>query len=44
MLCKDGTYLLGAPAAGRCDANGGLAGVLPSARPAPPPPSLPRRP
>lgn len=43
MRCKDGTYLTGAPAAGRCDAYGGLAVVLPPAREAPPPP-LPRRP
>lgn len=43
MRCKDGTYLTGAPAAGRCDSYGGLAVVLPPARETPPPP-LPRRP
>jgi len=43
MRCKDGTYLTGAAAAGRCDANGGLVAVLPPAREASPPP-LPRRP
>jgi hypothetical protein len=43
IRCKDGTYLTGAAAAGRCDANGGLVAVLPPAREAPPPP-LPRRP
>ena len=43
MRCKDGTYLTGAAAAGRCDANGGLVAVLPPARETPPPP-LPRRP
>jgi hypothetical protein len=43
MRCKDGTYLTGAPAAGRCDAYGGVAAVLPAPRTAPPPP-LPRLP
>jgi hypothetical protein len=43
MRCKDGTWLSGAPAAGRCDANGGTAVILPSPRPAPPTP-LPHRP
>ncbi len=44
MQCKDGTYLFGAPAPGRCDANGGLGGILPAARTAPPPPARQRRP
>lgn len=39
--CKDGTFVLGAWSAGRCDANGGLAAVLPATRTPPPPP--PRR-
>lgn len=43
MRCKDGTFLSGAPDAARCDANGGLAAILPGARQAPPPPR-PRRP
>jgi hypothetical protein len=45
MRCKDGTYLTGPPAEGRCDANGGLAVIL-VPRPTPPPPPLngPRRP
>jgi hypothetical protein len=38
MLCRDGTYLSGAPSAGRCDANGGLVAILPAPRAAPPPP------
>ena len=41
MRCKDGTYLTGAPAAGRCDAYGGLAAVLPVPRTPPPLPRLP---
>jgi hypothetical protein len=41
MRCKDGTWLSGTPAASRCDANGGLATVLP---PTPPPGAPPRRP
>ena len=44
MRCKDGTFLSGAPDASRCDANGGLAAILPAARPAPPPPPRQRRP
>lgn len=44
MHCKDGTYLFGAPAPGRCDANGGLTGMLPATRSAPPPPPQQRRP
>ncbi len=41
MRCKDGTWLSGTPAASRCDANGGLATILP---PTPPPGAPPRRP
>lgn len=39
MRCRDGTYLMGAPDAGRCAGNGGLAAilVLPSPEPARPP-------
>ena len=38
MRCKDGTYLSGPPAAGRCDPYGGLASLLPAnGKPAPPP-------
>jgi hypothetical protein len=44
MLCRDGTYLFGAPAESRCDANGGTAAILPAPTPAPAPPSRPRRP
>ncbi len=41
MRCKDGTWLAGTPSAARCDANGGLATILP---PKPPPGAPPRRP
>lgn len=41
MRCKDGTWLAGTPTAARCDANGGLATILP---PTPPPGAPPRRP
>jgi hypothetical protein len=44
MRCQDGTYLFGAPAPGRCDANGGLGAILPGPRTVPPAPALPRRP
>jgi len=43
MRCKDGTWLAGAPAEGRCEGHGGTAVVLPAPRPAPPTPR-PRRP
>lgn len=36
MRCRDGSWLTGAPAASRCDRNGGLAVILPVAPPAPP--------
>jgi hypothetical protein len=35
MQCKDGTYLTGAPSAGRCSNNGGIAAIYP-AQPAAP--------
>jgi hypothetical protein len=41
MRCKDGTWLAGTPAAARCNANGGLATILP---PKPPAGAPPRRP
>jgi hypothetical protein len=44
MRCKDGRFLTGAPAAGRCDGYGGLAAVLAPPRVAPPPPTTARRP
>jgi hypothetical protein len=44
MHCKDGTYLTGTAAPGRCDANGGVAAVLPAAKQTPPPPSVHRTP
>jgi hypothetical protein len=44
MHCKDGTYLFGTPAEGRCDGNGGTAAVLAQPRTAPPPPPQVRRP
>jgi hypothetical protein len=42
MQCKDGTYLTGPPAAGRCAARGGVAALFPVA--AKPVPVAPRRP
>jgi len=44
MRCKDGTYLFGAPSAGRCGANGGVAAELPAPRTAPAAPPEVRRP
>lgn len=38
MRCKDGTWLFGAPSAGRCASNGGLAVILPPAPSVPPAP------
>lgn len=42
MRCRDGSWLSGAPAPGRCDANGGTAAILPVAPPPPPAPRPPR--
>lgn len=42
MRCRDGSWLSGAPAPGRCDANGGTAAILPVAPPVPPAPRPPR--
>lgn len=42
MRCRDGSWLSGAPAPGRCDGNGGTAAILPVAPPIPPAPRPPR--
>lgn len=44
MRCKDGTWLTGPAADGRCSANGGTALILPAARTAPAGPARPGRP
>ncbi len=44
MRCKDGRFLTGAAAPGRCDAFGGTAAVLVPGRVAPAPPTATRRP
>lgn len=41
MRCKDGVWLSGAPAANRCERNGGVAVILPVRATAPPPPRAP---